>query len=464
MTTGISGTWYKNTYPGCACDVPSHMYSLSFEKNPNWSQAYSPQPEIRAYFEKVAKKHDVYRHVHLQHKGLSARWLEDEQLWEVEIEDIKAGKVFKKRANILVSAIGGLDKPAYPNIPGLKEFPGDVWHSAEWNHKVSLEGKRVAVLGNGCSAIQFVPIITKQVGHLYQFVRTPHWMLPKGNSNTSGFFRFLLTWIPGFKFLYRALLFMFLDQRYIVIKLRQGTWIRTIAQWLSKRYISKVAPEKYKEFLIPKFPLGCKRIVLDDGYVKNMYEKNYDLIWDPITSVEGKEVVTKSGARREVDIIIAATGFQAQDALKGIKIHGLGNEELNDRWARQKGMQAYNGTTIAGFPNFFVLLGPNTATGHNSIIFAVECQANFMVKLLKPLANGRISAVVVKEEAEEKFNKQLHKKLSSTVWASHCTSFYKNEHGKITATWPGTMTSFWWSTIRPKWKDFDVQFKHVKAA
>lgn len=456
MSAALTGTWHKNTYPGCGCDMPSSLYSLSFDKNPNWSKAYSGQEEIRTYLEAVAKKHDVYKHVHFQHKGVAAKWIAGDKVWEIQILDLQTKKTFTKRASIFVSAVGGLDTPAYPDIPGLKEFPGDLWHSSNWNHQVNLTGKRVAVLGNGCSAVQFLPFITKQTAQLYHYVHTPHWILPKVNDKVSSWWKWMLNWIPGFNWLCRALLFLQFDPRYHLFIKANGP-VRPALEKQSTEYIEKTAPKKYHDFLIPKFPLGCKRIILDEGYLAITNEPNYHLISDHIASIDGNSITTKDGTRHEVDVIICATGFKVQDDPRGVEIYGEHGEELGARWKRQGGMRAYKGTVVSKFPNYFILLGPNTSNGHNSVIFSIECQVEYMVKLLKPIFRGEISAVAPKEDAEEIYNEKIQKKLQNTVWNSDgCTSFYKNKAGKITVTYPGTMTAFWWETLWPTWKDFEL--------
>ncbi|KAH8685065.1 hypothetical protein BGZ61DRAFT_356065 [Ilyonectria robusta] len=451
---GLGGTWRVNTYPGCGSDVPIHLYSFSFNLNPNWSQELVDQQEILDYVESTVDKFQLRSHFQFNSEILSAKWIND--LWHVTFVDIGTGKTSTKTCNILLSAVGGFSQVRGVNYPGMDQYQGKVFHTAEWDHSFDLTGKRVAVIGNGCSAAQAVPSIAPQVQKLTQYARSPQWYHPRPNKVFSGFDKFLFRYVPLWQRWHRLDTFLKTDQLASVY----GSDSKQVEQRLAieesaRQYIYKEAPEKYHSFLVPDFPLGCKRRIYDPGYLASLHRDNIDLLPEGPKKFTKTGIISESGKEEEFDAVILATGFKVQSFLAPMTIVGKNGENIHDQWNKNRGAQAYMGTFVRNQPNFAILFGPNTFPAFNSVIYAIEVQVAYITStLVKPLMDGYANVVEVKVEAEERFVQNLDKVLAETVFAAGCSNWYINSAGRNSAAWPGLAATFWRATAFPKWKDF----------
>lgn len=444
----LGGTWRDNTYPGSGCDVPSFMYSFSFEPNSNWSRKYSPQSEILQYMEHCAEKYGLGPHLRFNARVAEASFDEAEGLWRVKLangEDLSA--------NFLIGATGQLNRPFMPSIPGREAFKGKVFHSARWDHDYPLEGKRVAVIGNGASAIQFTPIIAKRVERLTIFQRSPYWVAPKPDRPYRAWERALLARSAMLRKLYRLSIYLALEARWPVFA-SDGMMGRCFA-WVGRRDIEKhIGDPELRKALTPDFPIGCKRILLASDYYETLNRDNVELVTSPIAKITERGLETKDGRSHEADAIIYATGFEATNFLPAIDIRGRGGRSLRDAWSG--GASAYLGVAVAGFPNFFVMYGPNTNLGHNSIIYMIECQTRYILEWIKLAAREDLRYVDVKPEAMDAYNEQIQRKLGRTVWSTGCSSWYKNESGRITNNWAYNTFVYRWMTRYPRLSEFEM--------
>lgn len=425
----VGGTWRDNTYPGCACDVESHLYSFSFEPNPNWSRMYAPQPEIFAYLQHVAKKYDLLRHVRFHANIVASQFDEARKLWVVKAED---GRVFE--AEILVSGMGGLSNPAVPDIKGLDTFEGTTFHSATWNHDYDLTGKRVAVIGSGASAIQFVPAIAPKVDHLTYFQRTPPWVVPKMDRPIRAEEKADFVNNPWRQRLARTKLYWTLEMRFLAFKFKPE-WMKLVAKVGKGRIHKAVKDPVLRAKLTPDYTPGCKRLLISNEYYPALARTNVEVVTEGIREVNAKGVVTKDGQMHEVDAIIFGTGFKVQDPIPPKTVFGKGHVDLADAW--KGGPEAYMGITVSGFPNFFMLMGPNTGLGHNSMVFMIESQAHYIVEAIKTMKERRIKVLDVKPQAQARFIDAVQSDLKRTVWNSGCKSWYLDDKGRNTTLWPG---------------------------
>ncbi|CEN61240.1 hypothetical protein ASPCAL07902 [Aspergillus calidoustus] len=387
----LGGTWWFNTYPGCACDVPSHLYSYSFALNPEWSTQFAPRAEIEAYCRSVADKYDIPRHITFRSTVQGATWDEASGTWSVRILDQQTEKVYKRRSRVLISAVGLLSEPNDCEIPGAQDFTGKLFHSARWDHSFDWAGKDVVVIGNGCSATQFVPILSADPGKarsVVQFIRQPHWLEERPNPRYSDATKWIFRNIPLAMRLFRLAIFLYLESYFITFNRRAGKKIREKKMKAQTAYLKRTAPEKYYEALIPKIELGCKRRVMDTAYLACLHRENMELVHaDPIECITATGVRTQSGREVNADAIVLATGFKATQFLFPLEIKGEHGVSITEHWQNTPTQvpHAYYSTCISSFPNFFILHGPNTATGHTSVIFTAECQINFALKVLDPI-------------------------------------------------------------------------------
>ncbi|MGH8431373.1 MAG: flavin-containing monooxygenase, partial [Solimonas sp.] len=351
----VGGTWRDNNYPGCACDVQSHLYSYSFEPNPEWSRMFAPQPEIKAYLQRCAEKYGLLPHIRFQAEVVRAEYDEAAALWNVTT---RQGETY--RARVLVSGMGGLSTPSTPHIKGLEEFQGKTFHSAEWDHGYDLKGKRVAVIGTGASAIQFVPQIAKDVARLDLYQRTPVWILPKPDREISAAERALFKRFPAAQRAFRNSIYWMLESRVLgfVINPRVMKLVQREARGHIRR---QVADPALRRQLTPDYTIGCKRILISDDFYLAVSRANVGVISEGIRQVKAHSVITEEGVEREVDAIIFGTGFKAQEPVPRGAIFGRGGQDILDAW--KDGAEAYKGTTVAGFPNLYLLVGPNTGLG-----------------------------------------------------------------------------------------------------
>ena len=437
----VAGTWRENTYPGCACDVPSHMYSFSFEQNPDWSEMYAPQPEIREYLERVTDKYGIRPHLRYGFTALSATWDEAAGIWHCVGEGPEGRE--ELTARFLISGIGGLHVPAKPHLQGLESFEGAAFHSAEWDHSVDLTGKKVAVIGTGASAIQFVPEIAGDVGRLDLYQRTAPWVLPKLDRHIPKFERRLYKRFPFLQRAYRRGLYWYLElviYRGITSK-RVGRIFERAGLKNLERQVSD--PVKRKK-LTPGYEFGCKRMLMSNTYYKALDRPNADVVTEPIAEVGPRSITTADGVTRDADVIIYGTGFDTQAMASSVEIQGEGGVKLAELWQRD-GIQAHRGTMIAGFPNLFFLLGPNTGLGHNSVVFMIECQIRLVVQAIEE-ARLRNASVAPTASAQKSYNSKMQSDLGGAVWSRGCKSWYLDAQGRNITLWPGETFRFYEST------------------
>ena len=430
----IGGTWRDNRYPGCACDVPSHLYSFSFEPKTNWSRAYAPQEEIRLYLEACVDKHGLRDRIRFGQSVASATWSEKDETWTVVSE---AGDVFE--GNVLVSGIGALSNPSYANVKGLEKFRGKQFHSATWDHAYPLEGKRVGVIGTGASAIQFVPQIQPKVASLTLFQRTPPWVLPKPDRAYTSDEKSAFARIPGRRFLHRQAIYW--KNELLGTMFSKAPRLMAVAAAIGKWHIRKsIHSPELRRAVTPSYLPGCKRILISNDYYPALDRPNVEVVTSPIHEVTASGVLLESGRTIELDALIHGTGFSVQSYLGKMKIYGKGGVELGARWG--KNPAAYRGTTVAGYPNLFTLLGPNTGLGHNSVVFMIEAQIRYVMSAIAHMRKARLGSVDVLPDVLTAYNTRIGRELDTTVWSSGCESWYLNDQGKNTTIYPGFTFKF----------------------
>ncbi|HEX5776044.1 MAG TPA: NAD(P)/FAD-dependent oxidoreductase [Caulobacteraceae bacterium] len=426
----VGGTWRDNTYPGCACDIPSHLYSLSFEPKSDWTRLYPPQPELFDYLQKVARKHGLYEHIRLKTRMEKAAWDEAAGLWRVT-----TGQGDEITAKVLVSGVGALHIPSIPKLKGIEKFKGAAFHSAQWRHDVDLTGKRVAVIGTGASAIQFVPQIAPQVEKLTLFQRTAPWVLPKIDGPIGPIQQFLFRHVPGYRVAFRALIYWINEARALAL-VNNSRMIR-IGEWYARRFIAKHIPDPaLRAKVTPSYKMGCKRVLLANDYYPALARPNVEVVIDGVAEVKANSIVGQDGVERPVDAIIYGTGFDVTDSLKHLPITGRNGLAITDAW--KDGVRGYYGITVSGFPNYFMLLGPNTGLGHNSQIVMIEAQINYVMSALEKLDAGKIRALDLKPQVLEVHDRQIQDKLKASVWQQGgCMSWYQDATGRNVTLWPG---------------------------
>jgi cation diffusion facilitator CzcD-associated flavoprotein CzcO len=442
----LGGTWRDNTYPGIACDIPSHLYSYSFEPNPNWSRFFGPQKEILSYLEHCADKYGIVPHIRFNTRANGASFDERTGLWTVETT-----KGEKLVARVVVSGAGhALTKPVYPDVPGRETFQGKSMHSARWDHEYSLAGKRVAVIGTGASAIQIIPSIAGKVGHMDVYQRTASWVQPKPDREITPEAQALFRRRPGVQKFTRRAIYWVLEAMALgyVVEPR----LNKIRELFSTRYLErKVRDPELRKKLTPNFRLGCKRILISNDYYDTLQRDDVELVTDGIAEIKAGSIVTKDGKERPVDVIIYATGFETAEAKPPFQITGRDGKSLADAW--KDGIEAYLGSTVPGFPNAFLLLGPNTGLGHSSMIFMMESQFNYVLSAIRTMRDKGAKYVDLKPEVATHYNERLQKRLEGTVWNSGgCASWYLTSTGKNTTAWPGFTFEF-----RLKTRRFDTE-------
>ncbi|MFE6859995.1 flavin-containing monooxygenase [Nocardia sp. NPDC057668] len=425
----VGGTWRDNTYPGAACDVPSHLYSYSFALNPEWTRSFSKQPEIQKYIQGVADKYGV-RDKHIfgcdmtgaQFDNATARW---------EIQTSQGAFT----ADILISAVGALCEPNLPDIKGINEFQGEIFHSARWNHDSDLTGKRVAVIGTGASAIQIVPAIAKQVAHLDVYQRTAPWLLPRGDRPYLLPERLAFKYIPGAQALSRAAIYAVRESQ--VVGLAKFPPAMKILETIARAKLRvEVRDPELRAKVTPNFRIGCKRMLISNEYYPALGRENVDLVTDGIKEIRGNSVVTKDGVEREVDAIIVATGFHVTDSPAYETISGRDGRTLAEVF-EEGGQQGYKGSAINNFPNMFFMLGPNVGLGHTSMVYMIESQINYISDAVATIDRLGLRTIEVRKDAQDKYNVELQGKLEGAVWSTGgCASWYMDKHGNNTTLWP----------------------------
>ena len=445
---GVGGTWRDNTYPGAACDIPSHLYSYSFEPNPTWSRAYGGQKEILAYLEHCATKYGLRPHLRFGACVASAAYDDTAATWTVCTQ---SGETFVART--LVLGNGALHRPAIPELPGAATFAGTTFHSARWDHGHDLTGKRVAVIGTGASTIQLVPQIAPVVDKLHVFQRTPAWIVPKADRPIGERERWMLEHVPGAHWLRRTGLYWLFESR--VLGFAFAPKVNQFAERLVLKHLAaQVADPELRARLTPAYRMGCKRVLISNDYYPALCRDNVDLVTDGIAGIEPTGVRTTDGVLHECDTIIYGTGFKVVDYVASMRIVGRGGRELSDVWANE-GVRNYLGITVSGFPNLFLLMGPNTGLGHNSMIFMIEAQATYVRTALERMRAQALASIEVRPEVEQAFRAELKGKLVNTVWTSGCNSWYMAPDGDV-LLWPGFTFDYWRRTRQIRLDDFTV--------
>jgi cation diffusion facilitator CzcD-associated flavoprotein CzcO len=431
----VGGTWRDNTYPGAACDVPSQLYSFSFALNPAWSRSFSPQPEIQDYLRKVGVESGVLDRFRFGVNFESAAWDGDAAVWRIETS---SGPT---TANVLVSAAGALSDPKMPDIEGIESFQGEVFHSAEWKHDYDLTGKRVGIIGTGASSIQIVPTIAPDVAHLDVYQRTAPWVMPRRDRALSGPERFAFRNVPGAQRLARAL--VYLGREATVPAFIRRPAIFAIARPQALANIRKgIKDPELREKVTPHFAFGCKRVLISNDYYPALARDNVDVVTDGIARVTANSVVTKDGTERELDVLVVATGFRATEQPIAGQVKGKNGQTLSDAWA-EKGIQAYKGSTVSGFPNLFFVVGPNTGLGHSSMVYMIESQVAYVVDAVRTMKRHDLATVEPLASAQDAWNADLQRRIKNTVWnRGGCQSWYLDAHGRNVTLWPRTTYKF----------------------
>jgi cation diffusion facilitator CzcD-associated flavoprotein CzcO len=429
---GVGGTWRANTYPGAACDVPSHLYSYSFALKPDWSKTYADQPEILQYFEECADRFGIRPHLCLHTRITGAYWDEGARRWHLSDGD---GGTYD--ADVLVSAIGTFTTPFVPEIDGLSSFVGPCFHSARWEHQHDFAGRRVAVIGTGASAAQIVPELAKTAAAVHVYQRTPQWILPRSDKPFTEDEKRRFARNPiAIRRRRRAIYWAFEN----TIAFRHGDETAEQLKGLALSHIEyRIKDEELRAKLTPDYPFGCKRTLVCSDFYKALLRDNVELVTDRIEHVAADSIVT-SEKERPTDAIVLATGFEATEYLKGMEIVGVGGRRLHDDWSEVA--HAYMGLTVSGYPNFFMLYGPNTNQGGNSIIVILEAQATYVLRALRAMRLHRAGAVDVRRDVMDAYNHELAGALAGTIWSDGCSSYFKNAQGKIATQLP--QTSRWY--------------------
>ncbi|MFE9327942.1 flavin-containing monooxygenase [Nocardia sp. NPDC052278] len=440
----VGGTWRDNTYPGAACDVPSHLYSYSFALNPNWSRSFSKQGEIQQYIQGVAREYNVLDKHLFNCDVTAARWNNATNLWH--IESTKGSFT----AETVVSAVGALCEPALPDIKGINGFEGAIFHSARWNHDADLTGKRVAIIGTGASAIQIVPSIAPKVAHLDVYQRTAPWLLPRMDRPYTLPERLAFRHIPGFQRLSRAAIYAARETQ--VVGLAKVPALMQAFELIAKAKLQlEIRDPELRKKVTPNFRIGCKRMLISNDYYPALSRPNVDVVTDGIAEVRANSIVTKDGTEREIDALIVATGFHVTDSPTYNAISGKDGRTLAEVFD-EIGQQGYKGSAVANFPNMFFLLGPNVGLGHTSMVYMIESQINYIADALATVDRLGLRTVEVKRAVQDTYNKNLQGKLVKSVWSTGgCASWYLDKHGNNTTLWPDFTFEF-----RRITKNFDV--------
>jgi cation diffusion facilitator CzcD-associated flavoprotein CzcO len=443
----VGGTWRDNSYPGAACDIPSHLYSLSFEPGTAWSRMYPQQLELQAYLREVADKHGLRPRIRFNTAVTGAAWDEQHALWRVETS---TGETISAR--VLISGMGGLHIPAYPDLPGLERFQGRAFHSSAWDHGFELGAKRVAVIGTGASAIQFVPEIAPDVARLSVYQRTPPWILRKADRPITRRERILLGRLPLYRRAFRHRLFW--EHEIRAVGFTSNPKLMRKAETMARAYLGRTVKDpELRRKLTPSYRIGCKRVLISNDYYDALQRPNVELVTDPIAEIRPHSILTADGAERPADALIYGTGFIPTGTFAAARIAGRGGVELNEVW--RDGMHAYKGIAVAGFPNLFLLLGPNTGLGHNSMIIMIEAQVRYVLDCLRQMHRRGLRAVEVRPEVQLRFMERLQARMARTVWQTGgCRSWYQDEQGRNGTLWPASVVEYVLRTRRASLGDY----------
>lgn len=439
---GVGGTWRDNTYPDAACDVPSHLYSFSFASKRDWTRRFARQPEILGYFEGLVDRFDLAPHLRLGVEVTEAHYDESEGTWTLRTAAAEGEPDGTVVADVVVSGLGQLNRPFIPDIPGLEAFReagGTVFHSARWDHDHDLTGERVGVVGIGASAIQFVPPVAAAAGNTTLFQRSSNYVAPRKDRAFTPWERRILEHVPAAQRLYRESIYWRFEARFNMMRRRSR-----LGRWMQQQFRRQLAPlvsERLTEAaLIPDYPVGCKRILISDNWYPTLMRPDVDVVTSHVERIADGCVETADGARHPVDALIFGTGFRTTEFLSPLKITGRGGRDLNEVWA--DGARAFLGLAVPGFPNLFMLYGPNTNLGHNSILFMIEQQVGYVLRLIEEKVLLGLRSVDVDEGAADRFDDEVQDAATRTVWAEGCHSWYKTADGRVTNNWTAHTTVY----------------------
>jgi cation diffusion facilitator CzcD-associated flavoprotein CzcO len=446
----IGGTWWDNRYPGCACDIPSHLYSFSFAPSTEWTRMYPGQQEIHEYLKRCTEDYGLAPYLRLNTRFCEAVWDESEGVWNA-----MTGDGMRICARVLVSGMGALHVPRYPELKGLDCFKGPAFHSSTWDYGVDLDVKNVAVVGTGASAIQFVPQIAPRVGKLHLFQRTPPWIVPRLDFAFSEKWRRRFRSIPITRWALRQ--YIFWRQEVRVLGFLGNERFRKKVEAIALRHLARrIKDPKLRAALTPNYQLGCKRVLVSDDYYPTFNRSNVELVTEGITEVREHSIATSDGVERPIDVLIYGTGFRATEPLIGCRVVGKGGVDIHEAWGKR--MSAYLGVTVSGFPNFFMLLGPNTGLGHNSVVLMIEAQVRYTMDCLKLMKRRKQRVLEVRPEIQQSFVEEIYRRMAGTVWQSGgCKSWYQDQTtGEITTLWPGSVVSYFRRTRSVSASDYKL--------
>ncbi len=446
----LGGTWRDNTYPGASCDAPSFLYSFSFAQKTDWSRRFAWQSELLAYSAECAVRYGLLPHCRF---NVEVRRVEHDDrtgTWALTCAD---GSIVE--ADFVIAGVGQLNRPSTPDFPGRESFLGPQFHSAQWDHAVDLTGKRVAVIGSAASAVQFVPQIAPQVAKLTVFQRSPNWLMPRKDRLYAPRTQRLLTRYPRLAKAYHDFQWFFFGEMQLTPLMKQVRWVQALARWKSLAHLRRqVKDPALRAKLVPDYPIGAKRVLFNDDYYPALARDNVELITDGIESIMPDAIRTRAGSTIAADVIIYATGFKSTEFLAPMTITGAGGRDLRDDWS--KGARAYLGVTVSGYPNFFMLYGPNTNLGHNSILVMIEAQAGYIIDLLGKLGARALKRADVKRPVMDEYNRALQQDLAKSVWAATGASWYKLADGTITNNWPHSTIRYQKLLREARLEDYDT--------
>jgi cation diffusion facilitator CzcD-associated flavoprotein CzcO len=441
----VGGVWRDNTYPGAACDVPSHLYSFSWAPSADWSSRFAPQAEIHAYLQRVVEARGLRPHCRLGVEVVRAVWSDVTATWDLHLD---TGEVLE--FDVLVAGTGQLNRPAIPRLPGLDDFAGVHFHSARWDHDVDLTGRRVVVVGTGASAIQFVPHLAEAADHVTVVQRSAPWVVRKGDRRYTTLERRAFATVPGYAAAHRAYLYVRSEGRWPAFS--GNPLASRAATELATRHLERAIDDPaLRGRLLPTYPIGCKRILQSNDWYPTLARDDVEVVTGGVARVRPDAVVLEDGTRLPCDTIVWGTGFRTTEFLAPIEVVGRDGVELDDAWSA--GAEAHLGITVAGFPNLFLMYGPNTNLGHNSIILMIESQARYVGRALRTMVDDGLASIEVREDVHRRFNDSLQRRLGSSVWAGGCDSWYVDEHGRIVNNWVGTTVEYRWRTRRFRARD-----------
>ena len=446
---GVGGTWWANRYPGAACDIPSHLYSFSFAPNPHWTRRYPAQPEIEAYLQACVQRFGLGPRLRLHTRLIHLHWDEAQDLWRARVLDA-AGQEHELLARTVTLATGPLSRPATPLLFGLEHFQGPVIHTARWPKEFDATGRRIGVIGTGASAIQLIPQIARQARQLTVFQRSAPWVLPRGDAAIAPALRWLLQHLPPLRRAWRAAIYARHEFRAPAFTVNPR-WLKALEPLALIHLKAGVPPGALRDALTPNYRMGCKRILIADDYYPTLTQSHVQLETTGISEVEAHGVRLHDGRRVALDALITATGFEAADIKPPCPVIGPQGRTLHATWSH--GAQGYLGTMVAGYPNLFTIIGPNTGLGHNSMVFIIEAQLAFIDDAMRELKfHAWLSPTA---DAQERFNDELNRRLPRTVWATGCSSWYRRADGRITTLWPGSTVEYRHRTRRVPERDFE---------